>query len=186
MSDSSLTLKHSTGFFAAGREMAEALALLSDGAFKLYAYVCLYADRHTAQYAQAAQSHRLDEIIPVIGSGHDDDFHSTAECTQRFEHRQAVQTRHSQIEQEHIGGEFLNAIKGLEPVASFTNNFDIFFPGQQHLQGFPNNRVVVSNHHPNALPLSGYVETDLATRHSHDETLSVSGSTVVVRGQADK
>jgi hypothetical protein len=49
MSDSPLTLKQSTGFFAAGREMAEALALLSDGAFKLYAYVCLYADRHTAQ-----------------------------------------------------------------------------------------------------------------------------------------
>jgi hypothetical protein len=49
MSDSPLTLKHSTGFFAAGREMAEALTLLSDGAFKLYAYVCLYADRRTAQ-----------------------------------------------------------------------------------------------------------------------------------------
>lgn len=49
MSDSRLTLKHPTGFFAAGCEMREALTLLSDGAFKLYAYVCLYADRRTAQ-----------------------------------------------------------------------------------------------------------------------------------------
>jgi hypothetical protein len=49
MNESRLTLKHPTGFFAAGREMAEALALLSDGAFKIYVYVCLHADRRTAQ-----------------------------------------------------------------------------------------------------------------------------------------
>ena len=49
MSESPLTLKHPTGFFAAGREMADALALLSDGAFKVYVYVCLHADRRTAQ-----------------------------------------------------------------------------------------------------------------------------------------
>lgn len=49
MSDSRLTLKHPTGFFAAGCEMREALTLLSDGAFKRYAYLCLYADRRTAQ-----------------------------------------------------------------------------------------------------------------------------------------
>ena len=34
-----LALKHSTGWFAAGREMEQALAILSDGAFKLYAYL---------------------------------------------------------------------------------------------------------------------------------------------------
>ena len=49
MTESRLTLKHPSGFFAAGCEMKEALALLSDGAFKLYAYVCLHADRRTAQ-----------------------------------------------------------------------------------------------------------------------------------------
>jgi hypothetical protein len=42
-----LLLKHSTGWFAAGREVAEALALLPDAAFRLYLYICLNADRHT-------------------------------------------------------------------------------------------------------------------------------------------
>jgi hypothetical protein len=49
MTESRLALKHPSGFFAAGSEMRDALALLSDGAFKLYAYVCLHADRRTAQ-----------------------------------------------------------------------------------------------------------------------------------------
>ena len=44
-----LTLKHPTGWFAAGREMQQALALLSDGAFKLYVYVCLHAERSSAR-----------------------------------------------------------------------------------------------------------------------------------------
>jgi hypothetical protein len=42
-----LILKQPTGWFAAGREFAHALTLLSDGAFKLYVYVCLRANRHT-------------------------------------------------------------------------------------------------------------------------------------------
>jgi hypothetical protein len=49
MNDSRLTLKHPSGFFAAGCEMKDALTLLSDGAFKIYVYVCLHADRRTAQ-----------------------------------------------------------------------------------------------------------------------------------------
>jgi hypothetical protein len=40
-----LRLKHPTGWFAAGREVADALALLSDAAFKLYVWLCLHADR---------------------------------------------------------------------------------------------------------------------------------------------
>src|SRR4029079_523131 len=42
-------LKQPTGWFAAGREVAQALAVLSDGAFKLYIHLCLQADRHTAR-----------------------------------------------------------------------------------------------------------------------------------------
>ena len=49
MSTARLTLKQPTGWFAAGREVAQALAVLSDGAFKLYIHLCLQADRHTAQ-----------------------------------------------------------------------------------------------------------------------------------------
>ena len=44
-----LTLKHPTGWFAAGHEMQQALALLSDGAFKLYVYVCLHAERSSGR-----------------------------------------------------------------------------------------------------------------------------------------
>ena len=49
MSTARLILKQPTGWFAAGREVAQALAVLSDGAFKLYLHLCLQADRHTAR-----------------------------------------------------------------------------------------------------------------------------------------
>ena len=44
-----LTLNHHTGWFATGREMQQALTLLSDGAFKLYVYVCLHAERSSGR-----------------------------------------------------------------------------------------------------------------------------------------
>ena len=47
MSAPRLVLKQPTGWFAAGREFAQAMTLVSDGAFKLYAHVCLSANRHT-------------------------------------------------------------------------------------------------------------------------------------------
>lgn len=49
MSAARLILKQPTGWFAAGREVAQALALFSDGAFKLYIHLCLVADRHTGR-----------------------------------------------------------------------------------------------------------------------------------------
>ena len=42
-------LKHSSGWFAAGREVSRALALLSDGAFRLFIYFCLHTDRRTGR-----------------------------------------------------------------------------------------------------------------------------------------
>ena len=44
-----LRLKRSTGWFAAGREMAAALPMLSDAAFKLYVFLCLNVDRYSAR-----------------------------------------------------------------------------------------------------------------------------------------
>lgn len=44
-----LRLKNPTGWFAAGTEMAAALPLLSDAAFKLYVFLCLNVDRHSAR-----------------------------------------------------------------------------------------------------------------------------------------
>jgi len=40
-----LRLKRASGWFAAGREVAEALTLLSDASFKLFLWLCLHADR---------------------------------------------------------------------------------------------------------------------------------------------
>jgi hypothetical protein len=45
MTGSQLRLKQPTGWFAAGREVAQALSLLSGGAFKLFMWICLNADR---------------------------------------------------------------------------------------------------------------------------------------------
>ncbi len=44
-----LRLKRSTGWFAAGEEMAAALAMLSDAAFKLYVWLCLNVDRYSGR-----------------------------------------------------------------------------------------------------------------------------------------
>jgi hypothetical protein len=49
MSGPRLILKQSTGWFAAGWQFSEALLSLSDGGFKLFAWLCLNADRHTGQ-----------------------------------------------------------------------------------------------------------------------------------------
>ena len=73
MSESRLTLKHPTGFFAAGCEMKDALALLSDGAFKVYVYLCLHADRRTAQLR-----FRMAELAQATG-------HSTRSLTSYLE-----------------------------------------------------------------------------------------------------
>jgi hypothetical protein len=45
MSTSALTLKNPKGWFAAGAEVQQTMTLLSDGAFKLFVYLCLNARR---------------------------------------------------------------------------------------------------------------------------------------------
>jgi hypothetical protein len=61
MSAPRLVLKQPTGWFAAGREFAQALTLLSDGAFKLYVYACLRANRHTGRLG--ATLHELAKAL---------------------------------------------------------------------------------------------------------------------------
>jgi hypothetical protein len=46
-----LPLKRSTGWSAAGQEMATALPLLSDAAFRLYVFLCLNVDWHSGRMA---------------------------------------------------------------------------------------------------------------------------------------
>jgi hypothetical protein len=47
MKNSPLTLKNPRGWFAAGVEVEKAMEILSDGAFKLFVYLCLNARRDT-------------------------------------------------------------------------------------------------------------------------------------------
>jgi len=47
MNPSPLVLKNPKGWFAAGAEVQKAMTLLSDGAFKLFVYLCLHARRDT-------------------------------------------------------------------------------------------------------------------------------------------
>ena len=45
-----LSLKQTTGWFPAGDAFRKALAILSDGAFRLFAYLCLEADRRSGLF----------------------------------------------------------------------------------------------------------------------------------------
>jgi hypothetical protein len=61
MKPAPLRLKHASGWFAAGREVAAALSLLSDAGFKLFLWLCLHADR-----SRGALRLDLKEIAPVL------------------------------------------------------------------------------------------------------------------------
>lgn len=49
MNENRLRLKQAAGWFAASSEFRAALALLTDGAFRLFVYLCLEADRRTGR-----------------------------------------------------------------------------------------------------------------------------------------
>lgn len=65
-----LMLKDTTGWFAAGDSFQNALASLSDGAFKLFAYLCLQADRRTGCFETTHQQLALALLKSnrIIGS----------------------------------------------------------------------------------------------------------------------
>ena len=58
MSTLRLILKQPTGWFAAGREFAQAITILSDGAFKLYVYACLRAVATPVAFVQRLRNWR--------------------------------------------------------------------------------------------------------------------------------
>jgi len=65
-------LKQSTGWFAAGREIACALQLLSDATFKLFLWLCLHAERSqgkvsatTAELARALRKSPSDVMLAL-------------------------------------------------------------------------------------------------------------------------
>ena len=62
-------LKVPYGWFAAGAGFRRALAILSDGAFRLFAYVSMQADRGTGRYevTQGELAHALGKSRRIIG-----------------------------------------------------------------------------------------------------------------------
>jgi hypothetical protein len=93
-----LRLKKSTGWFAAGQEVAAAMEILSDAAFKLYLYLCLHADRHTGQMVwEPAEAARMlqggaEKVSPLLDElcrqevcvQHEDVDRLTVEICDRF------------------------------------------------------------------------------------------------------
>jgi len=63
-------LKEAPGWFAAGDSFRRALTALSDGAFKLFAYVCLEADRRTGRLlmTQTELAEALGKSRRIIGA----------------------------------------------------------------------------------------------------------------------
>ena len=60
-----LRLKKPNGWFPSGDGFLEAITVLSDGAFKLFVFVCLHADRRTATYSASTR-----ELGRVVGKSH--------------------------------------------------------------------------------------------------------------------
>ena len=82
MSAPRLQLKHPTGWFAAGREFAQALNLLSDGAFKLYVHICLSADRRSGRLrAPLSQLAQATKKTPEAVLGDLDELEKRAVCS---------------------------------------------------------------------------------------------------------
>jgi hypothetical protein len=57
-----LSLKQKSGWFPAGDTFRQALAILSDGAFRLFTYLCIEADRRTGRFKA---THK--ELASVLG-----------------------------------------------------------------------------------------------------------------------
>ena len=76
-----LSLKESSGWFAAGSSFRRALTVLSNGAFRLFALICLEADRQTgcleASYSDLAKA--LGKSKRAIG-GYVAELENTAVC----------------------------------------------------------------------------------------------------------
>lgn len=71
-------LKQPTGWFAAGREIAFALKLLSDAAFKLFVWLCLHAER-----GRGTVSATRTELAKVMGKKESDIALAMEELQQR-------------------------------------------------------------------------------------------------------
>jgi hypothetical protein len=81
-----MKLKHPQGWFAAGREVGRAIEVLSDGAFKLYVYVCLHAERQTGclDLVESNMTRTLGKS-PALLKGYLEEMEGQGICRRRHE-----------------------------------------------------------------------------------------------------
>jgi hypothetical protein len=87
MSTSSLVLKSPKGWFAAGAEVQKAMTLLSDGAFKLFVYLCLHARRDSGllETSQTDLARAVKKASGTIRS-HLREMEAAGICRTQFSH----------------------------------------------------------------------------------------------------
>lgn len=87
MSSSPLTLKNPRGWFAAGVEIEKALTILSDGAFKLFVYLCMNARRDTGvlEISQTELARNLKKGQQTLRR-YFDEMRAAGICQSRFSH----------------------------------------------------------------------------------------------------
>ena len=87
MSSTPLVLKNPKGWFAAGAEVERAMEVLSDGAFKLFVYLCLNARRDTGVLAttQTELARSLKKGLVAI-RGYLREMEAAGVCRSRFTH----------------------------------------------------------------------------------------------------
>jgi hypothetical protein len=88
-----LCLKEPSGWFAAGASFREALCILSDGAFKLFAHLCLEADRRTGRLeaTQAELAKAIGKSRRIVGK-YVEELESKGVCTVRSGRNQHART----------------------------------------------------------------------------------------------
>jgi len=89
----SLYLKEPSGWFAAGASFGQALLTLSDGAFKLFAHLCLEADRRTGRHEadQSDLARRIGKSRRIVGKYFEELEHKGV-CTIRRGRNQYART----------------------------------------------------------------------------------------------
>lgn len=87
MNTSSLILKSQKGWFAAGAEVQKAMTLLSDGAFKLFVYLCLHARRDSGllETSQTDLARAVKKASGTIRS-HLREMEAAGICRAQFSH----------------------------------------------------------------------------------------------------
>jgi len=88
-----LCLKEPTGWFVAGASFRRALGTLSDGAFKLFAHICLEADRRTGRFevAQGELAKAIGKSRRIVGKYIDELKHKQV-CSVRSARNQHART----------------------------------------------------------------------------------------------